>query len=163
MVMGEAYGLLESRPISFRRSSRLKVAPLVIAIAFAVAVLQPTFSVPAIAIAAYWLAASIAQFFKRIEVDNEEIRMFGFVGGPITIRKAELTSCRYVRAKPMMRGAIDILFLELRGSRGQAVRIWKYGWGSRQRRQLAQAIKEWLEGTSVQLDNDVNQFLAAMS
>lgn len=147
----------------FRRSFRLKITPLVVIGAVLMSIWEAKLIIPAVAVVAYWLAAAVGQFSKRLELTDSEVKMYGYLGGPIAIKKDELVSCRYVRAQPIARGAIDMFFIELRGSGGQGIRIWRYGWGRQQRRKLGRALNDWLQSTGVSIDDQVARILEKMS
>ena len=113
----------------------------------------------AIFISVTWLGQALAQAAKRLEIGDEEIRMHGYVGGPTTLRKEDIMSCRYVRAEASGR-SYEFRFLEIRDNRGHGIRVWRYGWG-RQRHQLFRLLGQWLESSGVRLDEPVRLFLAS--
>jgi hypothetical protein len=115
----------------------------------------------AVVIAVLWLLLALAQFSKRLVLDDDAIRMHGYFGGPITIMKADVTSCRYVTARPdgAGRGGIDMFFLEIRDSAGHGIRVWRRGWG-RKRPELFKLLSAWLDGCSLALDERTRAFLA---
>lgn len=125
---------------------------------------MPVLILFAVFFAVLWLLLAQAQFSKQLVMESDAIRMYGYFGGPIVIDKADVASCRYVRAKPLAagRGGIDMFFLEIRNTDGHGIRVWRYGWG-RQRRELFRLLATWLEGCSIDLDEQTRAFLAAAS
>lgn len=146
---------------SFRRSFLLKTTPLVVIPLGIAAWLFPhgALIVLAIFVSLTWLGQGLAQAAKRLEIGDEEIRMHGYVGGPATLRKQDIMSCRYVRAVASGR-SYEFRFLEIRDNRGHGIRVWRYGWG-RQRHQLFRLLAQWLESSGVSLDDAARRFLAA--
>lgn len=146
--------------MSFRRSFRLRVSPLVFLALGLLAWILHTVPVLLLYIAVFalwWLIAALAQFSKRLTIDEEAIRMHGYLGGPITIAKTDVTSCRYIRMKPQGR-SIDMFFVEIRSADGRGIRLWRNGWG-RQRRPLFRLLAVWIAESSARLDERTRAFL----
>ena len=102
---------------------------------------------PFIIISIYWLISASVNYAKRFQIDDQRITMHGYIGGPIILSKEEVTSCTYTWIKGAGRGGFDYSCLEIRGS-GKGIRIWRYGWGRRQRQLLFENLNKWLADTT---------------
>ncbi len=135
--------------MEFRRSSRLKMLPVVIGISIWASFSIPPSIIPPppfFIISLYWVITSSTNYAKRFQIDDQRITMHGYIGGPISLSKEEVTSCTYTRVKGTGRGGFDMSFLEIRGSTG-GIRIWRWGWG-RRRKLLFDTLNKWLADTT---------------
>lgn len=151
--------------MSFRRSFRLKITPVIFLLLSIVGWIFHRASVLLLflgAFALWWLIVALAQFSKRLSLEADAIRMHGYLGGPIVIARPDVTSCRYVRLQPQGRDGIDMFFLEIRDAGGHGIRVWRYGWG-RQRHQLFKLLTAWITDCPIKPDSRTSEFLDSMT
>jgi hypothetical protein len=143
----------------FRRSARLLISPVVVALG-GIAFVRWSSSWPsAVAVVAvlYWVVSAVAAFIPRFMVNADRIETTGYFGGPSIIASADAISCRYVRWR-MRNRSVDVFLLEIAGASGVIIRVWRFGWGHR-RRELFSALDTWLRSTNVTLDADCRRFV----
>ena len=114
-----------------RRSTRLLIAPAVLALLALLAVRGGSHGVlVAVVAGTYWLVGAIADYSKRLVISDEQLQMSGYVGGAVTVRSADAVSCTYVKYRVRERGA-ELFFLEIRDVRGTRLKrlfVFKRGW-----------------------------------
>jgi hypothetical protein len=102
---------------------------------------------------------AIVNWSRRLVIDDQSIQLFGYLGGPITIRKSQVISCHYRRFRANARGSPDVLFLEINGNPGGEVLVWRYGWGPK-RRELFRQLDRWLDESQCTVDEGARRMLA---
>lgn len=115
----------------------------------------------AIAVTVYWLIASVTDYRKVLTLSPDAIQLSGYIGGPVTIRRSDVATCRYVRFRPKGRGA-EISFLEMSDSHGDRIKVWRFWWG-RSAARLFVALDEWLGETAVDMPADARERLRNLS
>ena len=141
-----------------RRSTRLLIAPAVLALLALLAVRGGSHGVlVAVVAGTYWLVGAIADYSKRLVISDEQLRMSGYVGGAVTVRSADAVSCTYVKYRVRERGA-ELFFLEIRDVRGTRLKIWRYGWG-RNRRRIFEFLGRWVAASPAVLSPDARRVL----
>lgn len=141
-----------------RRSTRLLIAPAVLALLALLAVRGGSHGVlVAVVAGTYWLVGAIADYSKRLVISDEQLQMSGYVGGAVTVRSADAVSCTYVKYRVRERGA-ELFFLEIRDVRGTRLKIWRYGWG-RNRRRIFEFLGRWVAASPAVLSPDARRVL----
>ena len=141
-----------------RRSTRLLIAPAVLALLALLAVRGGSHGVlVAVVAGTYWLVGAIADYSKRLAISDEQLQMSGYVGGAVTVRSADAVSCTYVKYRVRERGA-ELFFLEIRDVRGTRLKIWRYGWG-RNRRRIFEFLGRWVAASPAVLSPDARRVL----
>jgi len=100
-------------------------------------------------------AASYSQY---IELDNDEIYQHGEL--PQLIRKNQIVSCHY-KSNEFVHlslgmgsgsvGSLGFFVFDIRGSNGDQVFVYRYGWGSKQQ-QLFRDLNKYLKGSKAKID-----------
>ena len=141
-----------------RRSTRLLIAPAVLALLALLAVRGGSHGVlVAVVAGTYWLVGGIADYSKRLVISDEQLQMSGYVGGAVTVRSADAVSCTYVKYRARERGA-ELFFFEIRDVRGTRLKIWRYGWG-RNRRRIFESLGRWVAASPAVLSPDARRVL----
>lgn len=147
--------------VQFRRSYRLRIAPLVCALTVVVALVLIALGANPRGIVAlciiflfYWAVMSFVNWSRRIVIDDESIQMFGYFGGPIVIGKNDVRLCRYRRFQGNMRGSPDVFYFEIRDAAFHEIDVWRYGWG-KHRHALFDRLGHWLDESSCVVSSDV--------
>jgi hypothetical protein len=150
--------------MSYRRSGFI---PPIIALGFLVGLaaitVRPTGLLVVIGLLYFYLAGlALVAGLKRIElVDNGTLTMYGYRGGPITVRVSDVTAIRYETWQAYGSRSFDFCFLRIGNSSGQDIRVWRYGWNHR--RSVFRQLSEWIETAGVPVDARTHQFLCNAS
>jgi hypothetical protein len=144
--------------VTARRSTRLLLAPAVLALLALLAVRGGSRGVLVLVVAGtYWLVGAVADYSKRLVITDEQLRMSGYVGGAVTVRLQDAVSCTYVKYRARERGA-ELFFFEIRDVHGTRLKIWRYGWG-RNRRRIFESLGRWLAASPAVLSPDARRVL----
>jgi hypothetical protein len=144
--------------VTARRSTRLLLAPAVLALLALLAVRGGSRGVLVAMVAGtYWLVGAIADYSKRLVISDEQLQMSGYVGGAMTVRLQDAVSCTYVKYRARERGA-ELFFFEIRDVHGTRLKIWRYGWG-RSRRRIFESLGRWLAASPAVIPPDARRIL----
>jgi hypothetical protein len=152
--------------MQFRRSERIRLLPVVALMTIGVAAFLARVETDrggdiilcGIFLLIYSMMA-IVNWSCRLVIDDQEIQLFGYFGGPITILKGQVISCHYRRFHANGRGSPDLMYLEINGNPGGEVRVWRYGWGPK-RQELFRQLGRWLEESQCTVDDGARRMLA---
>jgi hypothetical protein len=152
--------------MQFRRSERVRLLPVVALVTIGVAALLPRVETNpggdvilcGILLLSYSILA-IVNWFRRLVIDDQSIQLFGYLGGPITIRKSQVISCHYRRFRANAHGSPDVMFLEINGNPSGEVLVWRYGWGPK-RQELFRQLGKWLDESQCTVDEGARRMLA---
>src|ERR1035437_5348696 len=116
--------------MQFRRSERARLLPVVALVtigiaAMAISIDHNPFGDIALSAAFlfYWSLMAFVNWLRRIVIDDESIRLFGYFGGPTVIQKSEVLTCRYSRFRANGRGSPDVAFLLIRDDFGYEIPV----------------------------------------
>lgn len=152
--------------MQFRRSQPARLLPAMALVTIGVAVFSvSTMLNPGGVIALcviflfYWSMMAFVNWLRRIVIDDDSIRLFGYLGGPTVIQRSEVLTCRYSRFRANARGSPDVAFLVIRDDHGNEIPVWRYGWG-RQHRQLFGRLGQWLDESPCTVDGRAREMIA---
>lgn len=152
--------------MQFRRSQPARLLPAVALVTIGVAVFSVStklnpggVTAMCVIVLFYWSAMSLSNWLRRIVIDDDSIRLFGYFGGPLVIQKSEVLSCRYSRFRANAHGSPDVAFLVIRDDHGNEIPVWRYGWG-RQHQQLFGRLGQWLDESQCTLDDRAREMIA---
>jgi hypothetical protein len=152
--------------MQFRRSQPARLLPAVALVTIGISVFSvSTMLNPGGVIALcvvflfYWSMMAFANWLRRIVIDDESIRLFGYFGGPMVIQKSEVLTCRYSRFRANGNASPDVAFLVIRDDHGNEITVWRYGWG-RQHRQLFGRLGQWLDESRCTVDDRAREMIA---
>jgi hypothetical protein len=155
-----------ARTMQFRRSERVRLLPVVALVTVGLAALlarvetNPDGVVILCGILLlFYSILAIVNWFRRLVIDDQSIQLFGYLGGPITIRKNQVISCHYRRFRANAHGSPDVMFLEINGNPGGEVIVWRYGWGPK-RQELFRQLGKWLDESQCTVDEGARRMLA---
>ena len=151
--------------MQFRRLQRVRVLPVVALVTIGISAFSLLTSNNAGGIVAlcaiflfYWSVMALVNWLRKIVIDTESIRLFGYLGGPVVIQKSDVATCRYRRFRPNAHGSPDVAFLVIRDDRGNEIPVWRHGWGPR-RRDLFARLGQWLDDSRCSVDDQAREVL----
>ena len=170
-MTGRAHFWISGSNVTVRRSTRLLLAPIVLAGLAWVAVHGALIDsrsggtrvvVFSALVGLYWVVTAVADYFKRLVISDDLLQMHGYLGGSLTLRREEAVACAYVRYRAREHGAIELYFFEIRDVHGNRLKIWRYGWG-RQSHRLFATLQQWLSTSSADMSPAASRTLDRLS
>ena len=92
-------------------------------------------------------------------IDDPSIQLFGYLGGPKTIRKNRVIPCHYRRFRANAHGSPDVMFLEINGNPGGENDCLALRLGT-ERQGLFRQLGKWLEESQCTVDEGARRMLA---
>jgi hypothetical protein len=145
--------------VTARRTTRLVLAPLVVAVAAGlVAGWGTRGAVVAVPLVLYWLIAASAEAVTVLMLTPTRLVRRGQLGGPVTLT-TQGVSCDYVPVRIRER-SLQLALLEIRDTSGHTITVPRWGWGHRSHA-LFTALGSWLDAADAQVSPQAAQRLRA--
>jgi hypothetical protein len=145
--------------VTARRTTRLILAPLVVAVAVGLVAWWGTRgAVVAVPLVVYWVIAAAADAATVLIVTPTGLVRRGQLGGPVTLT-IQGVSCDYVPVRVRER-SLQLALLVIRDASGHTITVPRWGWGHRSRA-LFTALGAWLDAADAQVTPQARSRLRA--
>jgi hypothetical protein len=151
--------------MQFRRSELARLLPVVALVtigiaAIAISIDHNPFGVIGFSVLflLFWSEMAFINWLRRLVIDDESIRLFGYHGRRRVIQKSEVLTCRYRRFRAQ-NGVTEVAFFLIRDDHGNEIPVWRYGWGPRHR-ELFSLLGQWLDSSPCTVDDRAREMLA---